>query len=43
MSRNNRNRNKLSFSQKVFYALSLLIILSMLLSTIYLAITPGAF
>jgi len=39
MSRDNRNRRRLSLSQKIFYVLSFLIILSMVLGLVAAAIT----
>ncbi len=39
MSRNN-NRRKFTRNEKIFYVLSLLIVLSMVLSLVYVAITP---
>jgi cell division protein FtsL len=42
MSRDNRNRRKFSLSQKIFYVLSFLIILSMVLSLVAVAITGDA-
>lgn len=41
MSRNNNRRKKFTRNEKVFYALSLLIILSMVLSSIYMVLTPA--
>ncbi len=42
MSRRRNRRRRLSRSEKIFYFLSLLIALSMVLSLVYVAITPGA-
>ncbi len=42
MSRRQGRRRRLSRSQKIFYFLSLLIALSMVLSLVYVAITPAA-
>jgi cell division protein FtsL len=39
MGRDNRNRRKFSLSEKIFYVLSVLIILSMVLSLVAVAIT----
>lgn len=41
MSRNNNRRRKFTRNEKVFYVLSILIILSMVLSSVYLALIPG--
>lgn len=41
MSRNNNRRKKFSRNEKVFYALSLLIVLSMVLSSVYMVLTPN--
>ena len=41
MSRNNNRRKKFTRNEKVFYALSLLIILSMVLSSVYMVLTPS--
>lgn len=35
-----RNRRKYTRNEKIFYVLSLLIIISMVLSLVYVAITP---
>lgn len=40
--RQGRRRRRLSRNEKIFYFLSLLIALSMVLSLVYVAITPGA-
>ncbi len=37
----NRRRRGLTRNEKVFYVLSLLIVLSMVLSLVYVALTPG--
>lgn len=42
MSRRRNRRRRLSRNEKIFYFLSLLIALSMVLSLVYVAITPGA-
>ncbi len=42
MSRRRRGRRRLSRNEKIFYFLSLLIALSMVLSLVYVAITPAA-
>ena len=42
MSRRRGRRRRLSRNEKIFYFLSLLIALSMVLSLVYVAITPGA-
>ncbi|GIV75921.1 MAG: hypothetical protein KatS3mg050_0315 [Litorilinea sp.] len=36
-------KKRYSRNEKIFYALSLLIVISMVLSLIYVAITPGSF
>jgi len=41
MSRNKSRRKKFSRSEKIFYTLSLLIVLSMVLSLVYVALTPA--
>jgi cell division protein FtsL len=43
MSRNNRGRRKFSRNEKIFYVLSLLIVLSMMLSLVYVALAPNSF
>ena len=40
MSRNKRNRRKFTRNEKIFYVLSLLIVVSMVLSLVYVALTP---
>ena len=42
MTRKQRRRRRLTRNQKIFYFLSMLIALSMVLSLVYVAITPGA-
>lgn len=43
MSRSNRNNNRRKFTtnEKIFYTLSLLIVLSMVISLIAVSMTPG--
>ena len=41
MTRKQPRRRRLTRSQKIFYFLSMLIALSMVLSLVYVAITPG--
>ncbi len=40
MSRNNNPRKKYTRNEKVFYGLSILIVLSMVLSQVYMLLTP---
>jgi len=40
MARRNKGRRKYTRNEKIFYALSLLIVLSMVLSLVYVVITP---
>ena len=41
MSRNNRNRRKFTRNEKIFYVLSLLIVISMVLSLVAVTLGQG--